>query len=105
MTKRRTGTEDVQSTRRQATGPKLSAGKRSREWEKRNPPLTYRVPQDQRGELQADVKRLANQYSVTVGEMAAWLLRRAIEQVDKGALEPKPRMVPGRLSLFNGGNG
>lgn len=103
MTKRRTGTEDVQSTRRQPSGPKLPAGKRSREWEKKNPPLTYRVPQSQRNELRTDVKRLAERYSVTVGEMAAWLLRQAIEQVDAGDLEPKPRVIPGRLSLFQNG--
>ena len=97
MSEKRTGLETVRGVRRPVEGPKLQ--RRSREWEKRHPPLTYRVPSEIRNPLREDIARLARQYGVPVGEKAGWLLRQAIDQVDSGGLAPDPQASPGRLSL------
>ena len=56
--KKRSGLETAEPIRAKTPAGPVIQTTRGRAWDKENPPLSYRVPQEQREPLMADVKRL-----------------------------------------------
>ena len=78
-----------------------SRAKRNREWERRarkeRGVVTYRgIPPD----LQKRLKRVAEEHSVPVGEVARRFLEHGLAAYEAGELVLRPVLVPGRLTLY-----
>ncbi len=79
--------------------PAPSKAKRNRDWEKAHDAavVTYRnVPP----ELQAEVKAVASELGVAVGDVAHALLQHAVTEYRAGRLRLEPKLRTGKLTLF-----
>jgi len=78
-----------------------SRARRNRSWEARQRKagvaVTYRgIPPD----LQKRLKRVAEEHSVPVGEVARRFLEHGLDAYEAGELVLRPVLVPGRLTLY-----
>jgi len=79
-----------------------SKAKRNRGWERKHNPVTvtYRgIPR----ELQKELKAIAGQKGVTVGEVARVFIEYGLEAYEQGELELRPVLTTGKHTLFPGG--
>ncbi len=79
--------------------PAPSKARRNREWEKthKTAVVTSRnVPP----ELQAEVKAVATELGVAVGDVARALLQHGLAEYRAGRLRLEPKLRTGKLSLF-----
>jgi len=102
MSKRRSIADQVGSEPVDVLARRPSKAKRDRSWERKHEHLvvTYRgVPP----ELQEQLKAVARQVGVTVGEVARAFLEYGLDAYEKGELELDPVLLTGKYSLFPGG--
>ncbi len=77
--------------------PPRSKAKRNREWERAHTVAAYRGIPD---ELQAEIKRLAEELGVPVGEVARAFLEYGLAAYHAGSLRLAALPATGRLTLF-----
>ncbi len=81
--------------------PAASKAKRNRQWERKHNQVvaTYRgIPP----ELQAQIKKIADDLDVPVGDVARAFLQHALEAYQAGQLRVKPQLKTGKRTLFPG---
>lgn len=101
MTKRRAFDRLKKEDTQVQLPPKASEAKRNRAWEQKRADwmISYRgIPP----ELQEQIKSLAAQLGVPVGDVARAFLEYGLQAYQRGQLPLKPHAGRGKLTLFDG---